>query len=123
MRIYVGSPFRGEQLANIAYARECCRELIYLGHHPLALHLHDTQFLDDGIDEERALGMKNGKAWLDICDCAIFFLDRGLSRGMIDEIEYCNRHDIQYYYTHIGDVVDTVQGAMLQLYVKELDRE
>lgn len=123
MRIFVGSRFRGEHdgivLQNVKYARECCRSLVTLGHNPLALHLHDPQFLNDDIEEERALGLKNGKVWLHCADCAIFFTDLGVSDGMKGEIAYCQKKDIPYFMTTLDKVEDAVRQAVINAYAKK----
>jgi hypothetical protein len=98
VRIYVGSPFRGENssevMKNVTYAQNCAREVAMLGHAPLAPHLHDPQFLSDSVPEEREAGLQNGKEWLSVADGAMFFIDRGTSDGMRGEISYCYKNDI-----------------------------
>lgn len=96
--IYVGSPFRGEngdeQNRNVKYARECARAVALFGFVPWAPHLHDPQFLQDNVPEERKLGLDNGKELMHRSDGCIFFLDRGTSDGMKGEISFSQRYDI-----------------------------
>lgn len=65
---------------------------------PFAPHILFTQFLDDGIQEERGLGLKLGLDMLKHCQELWVFGER-ISEGMAAEIKLAKRLGvpIQYY--------------------------
>lgn len=82
----VESPYAGEVEANVAYARACLRDCLARGEAPIASHLLYTQsgVLGDDVPDERAQGIAAGLAWAERADAAVFYVDRGWSRGMLD---------------------------------------
>lgn len=86
-RVLVESPFAGDVEANVAYLKECLKDSLSRGEAPYASHLFYTQFLDDEIPEERALGIDAGLAWGMAAELTAVYQDRGISRGMIYGIE------------------------------------
>jgi hypothetical protein len=50
-------------------------------------HLLYTQALDDGVPEERRLGIEAGLAWGAVAEATVVYTDRGVSRGMQIGIE------------------------------------
>lgn len=71
---------------NLAYARDALADCLRRGEAPIASHLLYTQprVLDDTKPEERELGIAAGLAWARKADAAVFYTDRGMSRGMAD---------------------------------------
>lgn len=67
-RVFVCSPYRGDVAANVEIARAACREVLRVGDAPFAPHLLYPTLLDDEDQEERALGMAAGRAWLEAAD-------------------------------------------------------
>lgn len=67
-RVFVCSPYRGAVAANVALAREACREVLRAGDAPFAPHLLYPDVLDDADPRERALGIGAGIAWLAMAD-------------------------------------------------------
>ena len=67
-KVFICSPFRGDMEGNArkaaAYSRMACEE----GHLPIAPHLLFPQFLNEGIEEERRLGITMGMELLALCD-------------------------------------------------------
>jgi len=84
--VILESPYAGEVEANLAYARAALRDSLSRGEAPIASHLLYTQpgVLDDLVPEERTLGIAAGLAWRDKADAAVFYVDRGWSRGMLE---------------------------------------
>lgn len=82
--VIIESPYAGEVEANVAYARAAMRDSLSRGEAPIASHLLYTQpgVLDDGIPEERQLGIDAGLQWARVAECAVFYVDRGWSPGM-----------------------------------------
>lgn len=71
--------------ANVEYARACLHDCL-VNHHeaPFASHLLYTQpgVLDDDIPEQRTLGINAGFEFAPLASRRVFYLDRGISRGM-----------------------------------------
>jgi hypothetical protein len=88
-RAVLESPFAGNVERNIAYAKLCVRDMLKRGEAPIASHLLFTQpgILNDGDAEERKLGIAAGHAWLTVADIVVFYVDFGMSRGMIQSME------------------------------------
>lgn len=89
MLVYVCSPchaYAARSLeTNLAEARAYCRQVVLLGHFPLAPHMILTQFLDDDLESERQLGLSLGLDVLEKCDVVWVFGDH-ISHGMRGEI-------------------------------------
>lgn len=83
--VIIESPYAGDVEANVAYARACMKDSLARGEAPIASHLLYTQpgILDDDTPAERALGIAAGLAWRKVAEAAIFYVDRGWSRGML----------------------------------------
>lgn len=74
----IKSPYAGNVLRNIRYARLCCLDSLRRGEAPFASHLFYTQMLP----EQRRLGMDAGFAWGERADLHAFYTDLGISPGM-----------------------------------------
>lgn len=83
--VIIESPYAGDVEANVAYARACMRDSLNRGEAPIASHLLYTQpgILRDDVPEERQWGIDAGLAWRRVADLAVFYVDRGWSRGML----------------------------------------
>ncbi len=82
-RVILESPYAGDVEKNLAYAREALKHSLSCGESPLASHLLYTQVLDDASPNERLLGIEAGYDWLHVAQGAVFYMDLGLSPGMI----------------------------------------
>lgn len=82
--VIVESPYKGNVERNVAYARAAVRDCILRGEAPFASHLLYTQdgVLDDGIPEERTLGILTGFAFARVADSVVVYRDLGISSGM-----------------------------------------
>lgn len=83
-RVILESPYAGDVVANVEYARRCVRDSLMRGEAPIASHLLYTQpgILDDNIAAERKLGINAGLAWRDVAEASVVYTDRGISDGM-----------------------------------------
>jgi len=83
-RVILESPYSGNVISNVTYARQCLRHSLLLGESPLASHLLYTQpgILDDNDRNERAHGINAGHAWLPHADYMVVYVDLGISEGM-----------------------------------------
>ena len=76
---------------NVAYARACMHDcLVRRREAPYASHLLYTQpgVLDDDIPAERSLGIAAGLELTGRADVRAFYVDRGLSTGMMYAIQW-----------------------------------
>lgn len=92
-RVIVESPYAGDILRNIAYARLACWWCLKNGMAPFASHLLYTQMLDDSIEGERELGMGAGMAWRHGAQLTIAFIDFGISSGMKAGMSHARKHE------------------------------
>lgn len=84
-RVIVASPYQGEISENRKYARAAMRDSLARGESPIAFHLLYTQpgILDNDVEHERTLGLEAGHRWISVSDAVIFYVDNGMSPGMI----------------------------------------
>ena len=82
--ICIESPYAGDVEKNVAYLKRCIMDALGRGESPYASHLFFTQpgLLDDLVPEERTLGIEAGFCWSRMADLRVFYIDRGISRGM-----------------------------------------
>ena len=83
--VILESPYAGDVKGNESYARLCVRDSLSRGEAPIASHLLYTQpgVLDDTDLNERVQGIASGLAWLKKADASVFYVDRGISDGML----------------------------------------
>lgn len=91
--IFVASPYAGDVEKNIGYAKEACRYVLNEGNAFFCPHLLYPQILDDNILEERKLGIKMGKEFLNQCD-ELWVFGNHISNGIFEEIEFARRKGI-----------------------------
>ena len=86
--VILESPFAGAVDANLSYGRRCMRDCLERGEAPFASHLLYTQpgVLDDTKPVERKLGIEAGLLWGTMADATVVYIDRGVSRGMVQGI-------------------------------------
>lgn len=88
-RVILESPYAGDVESNLEYARACMKDSLSKGEAPIASHLLYTQpgILDDKVPAERVRGIAAGHEWMRIADAAVFYIDHGLSPGMIEGVK------------------------------------
>lgn len=87
-KVFICSPYRGDVEGNIKKAAAYCRMACEKGYMPIAPHLFFTQFLDDDIEAERALGISMGMDLILLCEEVWVF---GYpTEGMAAEISFAN---------------------------------
>lgn len=91
-RVIVESPFRGEtvyeKLRNYKYLSACVVDSLRRGEAPFASHSFYPRFLDDSDPTERQQGMACGRAWAAEADIVAFYVDYGVSSGMLEMLEF-----------------------------------
>ena len=104
--VILESPFAGDVVGNVAYARRAIADSLSRGEAPLASHLLYTQpgVLDDTIPGERRLGINAGLSWYDFAKAAVVYVDRGISSGMEQGIDLARALGVDVEYRTIGDV-------------------
>jgi hypothetical protein len=91
--ICIASPYAGDVERNTARARAYCRFAVDRGCIPLAPHLIFPQFLNDGDEAERALGLWFARILLTKCD-ELWVFGETISPGMAAEIAKADRRGI-----------------------------
>lgn len=82
-----GHPTKVGMEENAAYGRMCMRDSLKRGEAPYASHLLYTQCLDDLKTDERKQGMEAGFAWGRAAQHVAVYIDRGVSKGMLEGIK------------------------------------
>lgn len=84
--VYIESPYaKSKDFSvedHVEYAKLCMLDCFRRGEFPFVSHLLYPQVLDDLTAEERKLGMKAGEAWATYADIRVFYIDKGVSKGM-----------------------------------------
>lgn len=82
--VVIESPYAGDVIQNVRYARLAMADALRRGEAPLASHLLYTQpeVLDDAVPAERQRGIDAGVAWAAHADLVVFYVDLGWSSGM-----------------------------------------
>lgn len=105
MRLVVlESPYAGNVERNTAYARQCIKDCLRRGEAPIASHLLYTQpgVLNDGVRDERKLGIKAGHSWISMAEALVVYIDRGVSVGMEQGIKEAERWEIPVEYRSLA---------------------
>ena len=103
--VYIFSPLTGDIPDNNEKTRRFCRFALEKGQIPLAPQLMFSQFMDDGIPEERDLVLFMDIVLLGKCSELWVFGDY-VSEGMVAEIEVAKRRKqkIRYFSTSLQEV-------------------
>lgn len=82
--VAIESPYKGDVARNEQFARNVCRYAVLAGYNPFAMHLLFPQFLRDGDQAERDVGITCGLAWTERASEVWFCLRPGdsMSGGM-----------------------------------------
>ena len=82
--VILESPYAGDVVRNVAYARKALRDCLLRGEAPYASHLLYTQMgvFDDDDPAERQRGIDAGIAWADVAEAVVVYTDLGISQGM-----------------------------------------
>ena len=98
LKVVIESPYAGDIERNVKYARECMADCLKRGEAPIASHLLYTQegVLDDNKPEEHKLGVESGLLWAKEADMAVFYIDHGISLGMLHAQKFYIANGIEY---------------------------
>lgn len=91
--VLVESPYAGDRVLHLRYARAALRDCLLRGECPFASHLLYTQLgiLDDDVPAERTLGIEAGLAWGAMAHATAVYDDLGVSDGMKIGIERAHK--------------------------------
>lgn len=108
LKVVIESPYAGDVERNVKYARACIMDSLLRGESPLASHLLYTQegMLNDDIPEQRTIGINAGLRWLNDADLHVFYIDYGVTDGMMiayhkskklgKKVEFRRLYDVDY---------------------------
>jgi hypothetical protein len=83
-RVSIETPTGGDFAKNQAYCKICMSEAMLIeDESPINFSLIYSQCLNDDDDIERNAIIKTTSAWQSVIDKKIFYIDRGLSNGMV----------------------------------------
>jgi len=101
--VILESPYAGDVLKNIQYARRCVRDSLLRGESPIASHLLYTQdsILNDNNPEERQLGIDAGLAWKSVAEATVVYADLGITDGMHYGIRQARKQGIKVEIRHL----------------------
>lgn len=104
-RVILESPYAGDIFKNTSYAKACIRDCLLRGEAPIASHLLYTQpgILDDDVPGERKLGIDAGHAWLPVAEAVVFYVDLGVSSGMMIGLKRAILADLPVKFRKLGD--------------------
>lgn len=103
--VFICSPYAGDIERNTRKAQGYCRFAYIKGSIPFAPHLHNPQFLDEDIPEERKVGIELGIELLKRSD-ELWCFGNKLTDGMRAELRFAIKNDIPVrYFTDICEEV------------------
>lgn len=85
MLTIIESPYAGDVDRNLAYLRDAIADCVRRGESPYASHwmIAASGALNDLEPDERKRGIELGFLWLRVADKQVFYVDLGLSSGML----------------------------------------
>ena len=108
-RVIVESPYAAksakEIMLNEAYGELCMRDCLKNHNEaPYASHLLYTRkyVLRDKVAEERKLGIQAGFFWRDVAELTVFYIDLGMTSGMKEGIDDCEKKNKSYSVRHLS---------------------
>ena len=111
----IESPYAGDVNRNVEYAKKCMKDSFSRNEVPFASHLLYPQALDDKKPEERKLGMEAGFEIGEALDYQTnetihaFYLDYGMSDGMIKALEKLFSECIEDYNVEFRRILPEVK--------------
>ena len=105
-RVIIESPYAGHIQMNEIYGELCMHDcLVNHNETPYASHLLYTRkwVLRDDHPEERKLGIDAGFYWREVADQTNFYIDLGVTDGMVLGIEDCMEKGNEYTVRNLPD--------------------
>lgn len=96
-RVIIESPYSGDVVANTAYLDRCFLDALSRGEAPIASHgSRLVHVLNDHDAHQRRQGMDAGLAWYAGAELIAFYVDRGMTTGMVEALEYAIKLGIKF---------------------------
>jgi len=111
MKVIIESPYAGDLVSNVSYARRCLWDSLLRQESPFASHLLYTQVLNDKIPEQREMGMSLALSWYDAADLCAVYTDLGISDGMKKGMGYAKSIGLTIEKRSISDASQTSFGT------------
>ncbi len=108
-KVFICSPFCGDMEGNARRAATYCRMACWEGYLPIAPHLLFPQFLNEGIEAERQLGISMGLELLLRCDEVWVFGEA--TEGMQAEIAFATEQGKKIRFMEGGNADAGSDGA------------
>ncbi len=109
-RVVIESPYAADTEEGIdlneAYGELCMHDcLVNHDESPYASHLLYTRrfVLRDDVPEDRKLGIEAGFYWRDVAEKSVFYKDLGMTKGMIQGVEDCEKKGNPYEVRKLPD--------------------
>jgi hypothetical protein len=99
----IESPYAGNRVRNIIYARRALLDSLSREEAPFVSHLLYTQVLDDDDPIQRRWGINAGFSWHSVADLCAIYTDYGMSRGMEEGIISAQKFGLIIDYRKIGE--------------------
>ena len=103
LKVVIESPFTGDLVRNVKYARLCLADSLRRGEAPFLSHLLYPLVLDDNDPKQRKQGIKAGLEWGRKADLRAVYIDYGISEGMEMGIKDAQKHKQRIEYRRILD--------------------
>ena len=103
LKVVIESPFAGDVVRNVKYARLCLADSLKRGEAPFLSHLLYPLVLDDNDPKQRKFGIKAGLEWGRKADLRAVYIDYGISEGMEMGIKDAQKHKQPIEYRRILD--------------------
>lgn len=101
--VILESPYAGDVARNLAYAHDCVRDCLRRGESPYASHIMLTTATDDTVAEQRQAGIAAGLEWSGRADAVVFYVDHGLSPGMVFALHHHIQHRRTIEFRYLQD--------------------
>jgi len=104
IRVVIESPYAGEIIENVEYAKRAMLDCFKREEAPFASHLLYTQkgLLKDDSEKDRELGIGAGVEWGFVANKAVVYYDLGISDGMQHAINLYLKRDMRVEFRSIG---------------------
>jgi hypothetical protein len=103
-RVVIESPYAGDTVLHVDYARAALKDSLARGEAPIASHLLLTQVLHDDDPAQRQLGIEAGTSWIAQADLVVFYEDLGCSSGMMAASAEAHRTGTPIEVRYLGGV-------------------
>jgi hypothetical protein len=101
--VIIESPYKGDVVENVDYAKQCMLDSLKRGECPFASHLLYTQILDDSNPDERSTGIALGMQITKRADLLAIYTDNGITKGMDLGLRFAKENNIKVEYRTIND--------------------